>query len=120
MDRAKQAKYWTAWTAHCALYGAPSDPQTTMSDTDKLLTFAVAVREGQFGCRAQAKVQSVEKALRHIAQKLILDGHPDPRKASPTQHSLDLPISCLLKSFGDRDPLQNPSLRYLSPPSLQS
>jgi hypothetical protein len=51
-----------------------------------------------------------KKALRHVAQKLVLDGHPDPRKASPAQQSLDLPISCLLKSFGDRDPPAEPKL----------
>jgi hypothetical protein len=110
VDGAERAKYWTAWTAHCALYGAPSDPRTTTPDTDKLLTFAVAVREGQYGRGAQVKVQSVEKALRHVAQKLVLDGHPDPRKASPAQQSLDLPISRLLKSFGDRDPPAEPKL----------
>jgi hypothetical protein len=110
VDGAVRDKYWTAWTAHCALYGASSDPETTYPDTDKLLTFAVAVREGQYRCGAQVKVQSVEKALRHIAQKLVLDGHPDPRKASPAQQSLDLPISCLLKSFGDNNPPAEPKL----------
>jgi hypothetical protein len=51
-----------------------------------------------------------KKALRHVAQKLVLDGHPDPRKASPAQQSLDLPISRLLKSFGDRGPPAEPKL----------
>jgi hypothetical protein len=95
---------------HCALYGASSDPETKYPDTDKLLTFAVAMREGQYGRGAQVKVQSVKKALRHVAQKLVLDGHPDPRKASPAQQSLDLPISRLLKSFGDNDPPAEPKL----------
>jgi hypothetical protein len=67
-----------------------------MPDTDKFLTFAVAVREGQYGPGAQVKDQSVKKALRHVAQKLVLDGHPDPRKASPAQQSLNLPISRLM------------------------
>ncbi len=39
-----------------------------------------------------------------------MDGHPDPRKAFPAQQSLDLPISRLLKSFGDRDPPAEPKL----------
>ncbi len=104
MDGAERDKYWRAWTAHCARYGKSSAPGTTEPDTDKLLTFAVAVREGQYRRGAQVKVQSVEKALRHVAQKLVLDGCPDPRKASTAQQALDLPISRLLKSFGNSDP----------------
>jgi hypothetical protein len=92
------------------MYSSHSNIQPTTPDTDKLLTFAVAVREGKYGRGTQVKVQSVEKALRHVAQKLVLDGHPDPRKASPAQQSLDLPISRLLKSFGDRDPPAEPKL----------
>jgi hypothetical protein len=110
VDGAKWAKYWTAWTVHCALYGSLSDTRTTTPNTGKLLTSAVTVREGKYGRGTQVKVQSVEKALRHVAQKLVLDGHPDPRKASPAQQSLDLPISRLLKSFGDRDPPAEPKL----------
>jgi hypothetical protein len=110
VDGAERDKYWRAWTAHCARYGTSSAPGTMEPDTDKLLTFAVALQEGQYGCGAQVKVQSVEKALRHVAQKLILDGRPDPRKASPAQQALDLPISQLLKSFGDSDPPAEPKL----------
>jgi hypothetical protein len=72
--------------------------------TDQLLIFAVAVQEGQYGLGPQVKVQSVERALRHVAQSLILDGHRDPRRASAAQQSLDLPISRLLKKFRDEDP----------------
>jgi hypothetical protein len=60
---------------------------------DQLLTFDVAVREGKYGLESQVKVQLVERALRHVAQGLVLDGHPDPRRASAAQQSLDLPIS---------------------------
>ncbi len=38
----------------------------------------------------------------------FLDGHPDPRKASPAQQQLDLPISWLLKSLRDSDPAAEP------------
>jgi hypothetical protein len=66
---------------------------------DQLLTFAVAMWEGKYGLGSQVKIQSVERALRHIAQGLVLDGHPDPRRASAAVQSLDLPISRLLKKF---------------------
>jgi hypothetical protein len=75
-----------------------------------LLTFAVAVREGKYGLGATVKVQSVKRALRHVAQKLVLVGHPNPRKASPAQQQLDLPISWLLKGFQDSDPAAEPKL----------
>jgi hypothetical protein len=85
-------------------------PKTAHPDTDKLLTFAIAVREGQYGNRAPVTVQLVKRALRHVAQRLVLDGHPNPRKASPAQHSLDLPISRLLKSYRDSNPPPEPKL----------
>jgi hypothetical protein len=75
-----------------------------------LITFAVAVREGQYGKGRQVKVQSVEEALRAVAQKYVLDGYADIRKSSPAQHNLDLPISRLLKKFGDADPPKEPKL----------
>ena len=62
------------------------------------------------GLGNQVKVQSVSKALCAVAQKYVLDGHPDPRKASPAQQSLDLPIAHLLKKFGDDDPPAEPKL----------
>ncbi len=75
-----------------------------------LLTFAVAVREGQYGCRRQIKVQSVTTALRAVAQKYVLDGHSDPRRASPAQHALNLPIARLIRKFGDDNLPPQPKL----------
>jgi hypothetical protein len=68
------------------------------------------VREGQYGKGHKVQVQSVEFALRAVAQKYLLDGYPDPRRASPAQQSLDLPIACLLKKYGDEDPPPEPKL----------
>jgi hypothetical protein len=107
----KCACYWRAWTTHFQLYKSvighqPSDQDTT----DRLLTFAVAVWEGKYGLRNQVKVQSVKQAPRHVAQKLILDGHPNPRRASPAQHSLNLPIAWIIKKFRDEDPPAQPKL----------
>jgi hypothetical protein len=39
-----------------------------------------------------------------------LDGHADPRRASPAQHSLNLPIARLIKKFSDNDPPPQPKL----------
>ncbi len=89
VDRTKCDCYWRAWTAHCQLYPKELGSRLTASKTtDRLLTFAVAVREGQYGLGSQVKVQSVERALRHVAQRLVLDGHPDPRQSSPAQQAL--------------------------------
>jgi hypothetical protein len=99
---------------HCRLYPKDRGSGPTASErTDQLLTFAVAMWEGQYGLGDQVKVQSVEQALRHVVQRLILDGHPDPRQASPGQYSLDLPIAWLIKKFRDKDPLPQPKLAIL-------
>ena len=96
VDRAERARHWRAWQAHIRLYPGCEGSQVT---TDQLLTFAVAVWDGQYGLGATVQVQSVERALRHIAQRIILDGHPDPRRSSPAQQTLDLPIARLLKKY---------------------
>ena len=111
VDGADRNKCWNAWTTHCRRhYGSSGNAQATENITDRLLTFAVAMREGQYGLSATVQAQSVERALRHVAQRIILDGHPDPRKASPTQQHLDLPIAQLLKNYCDEDPPPQPKL----------
>ncbi len=37
-------------------------------------------------------------------KKYVLGGHADPRRASPAQHTLNLPIARLIKKFGNDDP----------------
>jgi hypothetical protein len=111
VDGTKCAMYWRAWTTHCQLYKSVVGCQPLAKDaTDRLLTFAVAVREGKYSIGNQVKVQSVERALWHVAQKLVLDGHPNPRCASPAQHTLDLPIAWTIKMFHDEDPPAQPKL----------
>jgi hypothetical protein len=111
VDGSKRHRYWKAWQTHCGLYqdtpGKIHAPHILM---DQLLTFVVAVREGRYGKGHKVQVQSVEFALRAIAQKYVLDGYPDPRHASPAQQSLDLPIAWLLKKYGNEDPPPQPKL----------
>ena len=85
VDGSERKRWWEAWEDHntTCYIGGDSDP--TNPTTDKLLTFAVAVREGQYGLGNQVKVQSVERALRHVAQKFVLDGHPD-HPLQPNSH----------------------------------
>jgi hypothetical protein len=94
---------------HCHLFPQTGNKLASVG-MDQLLTFALAVREGQYGLGAQVKVQSVERALKHIAQRLVLDGHPNPRHASPAQQSLDLPIAHLIKKYCNQDPPAEPKL----------
>jgi hypothetical protein len=51
----------------------------------------------------------VEKALRHVAQTLVLAGFDDPRRTYGSKE-LDLPFRHLLKSYKDRDPAPKPQL----------
>jgi hypothetical protein len=104
-------RYWQAWEAHVRLYLNTSGGVLTPGLlTDRLLTFAVAVREGKYGLGNQVKVQSVAKALWLVSQNLVLDGHPDPRRASPAQQALDLPLSRLLKRYSNEDSPAEPKL----------
>jgi hypothetical protein len=100
VDGTEREHHWTMWTTHCS---PDTGKRSASASIDQLLTFAVAVREEQYGLGAQVKVQSVERALRHAAQRLVLDRHPDPRRSSPAQQSLDLPIAHLIKKYQDED-----------------
>jgi hypothetical protein len=113
VGKAKRTRYWKAWERHCHLYQEDSRGKPPPNATNMILTFAVAVREGQYGLRHQVKVQSVSKALRAVGQKYILDGHPDPQRALPAQQALDLPIAHLLKKYHDDDPPAEPKLAIL-------
>ena len=105
-------RYWRAWEGHCRLFPlnerGPNLPPYNIEDM--LLTFALAMWEGQYGLGGRIQVQSVKVTLRAVAQKYILDGHCDPRHASPAQHSLNLPIARLLKKFKEEDPPPQPKL----------
>ena len=117
VGKSERNRYWKAWTKHCRLYKASSSGEPPPDTPNMLLTFAVAVREGQYGVGHQVQVQSVSKALRAVAQKYVLDGYPDPRKSSPAQHSLDLPLARLLKKYKDEDPPAEPKLECQYPQS---
>jgi hypothetical protein len=111
VDGTKRAWYWRVWTMHCQLYKSVVGCQPSAKDaTDRLLMFAVTMQEEKYGLGNQVKVQSVERDLQHVAQKLVLDGHSDPRRASPAQHTLDLPIAWIIKKFRDEDPPAQPKL----------
>jgi hypothetical protein len=51
----------------------------------------------------------VEKAMRHVAQTLVLAGFDDPRRTYGSKE-LDLPFRHLLKSYKDKDPAPKPQL----------
>ncbi len=87
VDGTERAHYWRAWMTHCQLYKSVVGCQPFDQDTtDRLLTFAVPMQEGKYGLGNQVKVQSVERALRHIAQSLFwMD---IPTQDAPPQHSI--------------------------------
>ncbi len=109
VDGFERKRHWRAWKTHCRLFPQPGNKSASVG-MDQLLTFAVAMWEGQYGLRAQVKVQSVKRALRHVAQRLVLDRHPNPRCASPAQQSLGLPIARLIKKYCKEDPPAEPKL----------
>jgi hypothetical protein len=76
-----------------------------------LLAFAARVRTGVFGRAIQVVSQSVEKALRHVAQTLLLAGYDDPRCTYGAKE-LDLPFRHLLKGYKEQDPAPKPQLAF--------
>ena len=74
-----------------------------------LLAFAARVRTGIFGYGSQVGHQTVEKALRHVSQTLVLAGYPDPRRTYGAKE-LDIPFRHLLKAYKDVDPAPKPQL----------
>ncbi len=62
VDGAVRERYWRAWENHCRLFPLNERGQNLPPNNveDMLLTFAVAVREGQYGLGGRIQVQSVE------------------------------------------------------------
>jgi hypothetical protein len=109
-DRARRTA-WTNWIAYAQL--CRIDPwmryfEKALKQT-YLIAFAARVRTGIFGHAVQVGFQSVEKALRHVAQTLLLAGYDDPRRTYGGKE-LDLPFRHLLKSYKDQDPAPRPQL----------
>jgi hypothetical protein len=111
VDNKARLAAWAHWTSYAAQ--AQIDPYLrylprTLKQT-YLLAYAARFRTGIFGHAIQVGAQSVEKALRHVAQTLVLAGFDDPRRTYGSKE-LDLPFRHLLKSYKDRDPAPKPQL----------
>jgi hypothetical protein len=74
-----------------------------------LLAFAARFCTGIFWKAIQVGFQSVEKALHHISQALVLAGYDNPRWTYGSKE-LDLPFWPLLKGYKDQDPAPKPQL----------
>ena len=111
VDNAARSTSWRWWDQYCTECGA--DPwlrdTTPATRSQLLLGFAARTRTGYFGKGRQVGAQTVEKALRHVAQAFVLEGYPDPRRAGAGS-DLALPFTHLLKSFRDRDPAPKPQV----------
>jgi hypothetical protein len=111
VDDKDRAKHWEDWRRYAL--GASTDPYfrgVERADRQNLLlAFAARVRTGLYGKGRQVGHQSVEKALRHVAQTLQLAGYDDPRKTYGAKE-LDLPFRHLLKSYKEDDPAPQPQL----------
>ncbi|EJK60343.1 hypothetical protein THAOC_19318, partial [Thalassiosira oceanica] len=84
--------------------GASSAPSTISAATSTVCP------KGHIGKGRKVGVQSVEKALRHVAQKFVLDRRFDPRRTVIGQRDLDLPFQRLLKKYDEEDPAPKPKL----------
>jgi hypothetical protein len=111
VDHKNRAKSWASWVA----YAGASNFDPWMRGMDKtnqqqrLLAFAARFCTGIFGNGRKVGFQSVEKALRHVAQALVLAGYEDPRRSYGAKE-LDLPISAILSTYRKDDPPPQPQL----------
>jgi hypothetical protein len=111
VDDQARSTAWENWTNYAR--GCRIDPWMRYHDKQSkqtyFLAFAARVRTGIFGKALQVGHQSVEKALRHVAQTLLLAGYDDPRRTYGSKE-LDLPFRHLLKSYKNQDPAPQPQL----------
>ena len=112
LDGAERQRHWKAWESHTTAHNLDLYLRGLSAEkrTDALLTFAVAIRRGKYGKGYQIGVQSVTKALRHVAQAFVLARVPDPRRQFATGKEFDLPIQRHLKQYRDADPPPKPKL----------
>jgi hypothetical protein len=109
-DTARSAAWrnWSRYAQECQI-----DPwlrlHSKSSQQTYFLAFAARVRSGIFGNAVQVGHQTVEKALRHVAQTLLLAGYDDPRRTYGSKE-LDLPFRHLLKAYKNKDPAPQPQL----------
>ena len=107
--RRKGFEDWTRYAQACC----GIDPWLRYHDRASkqfyLLAFAARVRTGIFGRAVQVGHQSVEKAMRYVAQTLVLAGYEDPRRTLGSA-DLDLPFTHLLASYRRNDPAPRPQL----------
>jgi hypothetical protein len=103
---------WNNWATYAQQGGGVDPWLRTQSKSQKqayLLAFAARVRTGIFGRAVQVGHQSVEKALRHVAQTLVMAGFDDPRR-SHGANDLDLPFRHLLASYKTQNPAPKPQV----------
>ena len=110
MDTIARSASWRSWLQYTASLN--TDPWLTYSTRVEqqllLLGFAARTRTGCFGAKREVGHQTVEKAIRHVAQTLVLAGRPDPRRPLHGGTDLDLPFTRLLKYYRDHDPAPRP------------
>jgi hypothetical protein len=111
VDHQARAASWAWWATYCAAVAVDPYLRRMSKQTQQwlLLAFAARVRTGYFGRGKQVQQQSVEKALRHVGQALLLAGFPDPRRSYGAKE-LDLAFRHTLKSLKEADPVPKPQL----------
>ena len=111
MDEPRRRSYWNHWTGFAARWGIC--PYLTDCSPYKqssiLASFAVGVRNGDFGRGHQITTQSVDRALRAVGQTIQLAGLPDPTKIYGGRERT-IQLRRLLDSYRRADPPPKPQL----------
>jgi hypothetical protein len=111
VDGRLQAKNWDHWLEYCSDdWRDPYLQDSSVTIQQHLLIgFAARNRRGYYGRGLQVGAQTLETALRHVAQTIVLARYFDPGRSYGSS-DLDLPFSRLLKSYKAADPALKPQL----------
>lgn len=111
VDADPRHRIFNHWTRYVSQFQI--DPYLKNRDiatgTQLLLAFAARYRTGHFGRGSQVGSQAVEKAIRAVAQTIVLAGYPDPCKRIGGRE-LDVPFQHLFHSYRMDDPKPRPQL----------
>ena len=109
MDEPRRLAYWEHWRGFARRWNVSPwlDGCSAVQRADILASFAVGVRQGDFGRGYRVTAQSVDRAIRAVGQTIQLAGRQDPTKV-PGGRERIIQLRRLLEAFRREDPPPKP------------
>ena len=111
MDPERRSKTWRHWCSFVAKWHrSPYLVDCSKAQQAHILaTFAVGIRQGEYGRGRRVTAQSVGKALSAVGQTIQMAGYDDPTKIYGGRERI-LPLRRLLEAYTRADPAPRPQL----------